>query len=57
MVNLSSRYRMVKVKVFRNFRGRYIFRRKDEVECFERIYYVKKNFEVKTEWWGFSSHS
>ena len=28
----------------------------DEVECFEGIYLkVKKSFEVKTEWWEFSS--
>ena len=28
----------------------------DEVECFEGIYQkVKKSFEVKTEWWEFSS--
>ena len=37
-------------------RGRQVFRREDEVECFEGIYEkVKKSFEVKTEWWEFSS--
>ena len=31
------------------------FRREDEAECFEGIYWkVKKSFEVKTKWWKFS---
>ena len=44
-----------KLQIFRDFRGRSIFRREDEVECFKGIYKDKKSFTVKIEWWEFSS--
>ena len=46
------------MQIIRNFRGRQIFRREDEVECFEGIYQKdKKSFEGKTEWWECKSWS